>query len=51
MKIGAGLRLLIFTLLGSAVFAGDIFRVAIYNVENYLDQPTATRPHIKSAEA
>ena len=29
----------------------ETFRVATYNVENYLDQPTETRPHIKSAEA
>src|ERR1017187_9355164 len=27
------------------------FRVAAYNVENYLDQPTESRPHVKSAEA
>ena len=31
-------------------FAGT-FRVATYNVENYLDQPSASRPRIKSAEA
>ena len=31
--------------------AADTFRVATYNVENYLDQPTESRPHIKSAEA
>lgn len=30
--------------------AGTI-RIATYNVENYLDQPTASRPHPKSAEA
>jgi endonuclease/exonuclease/phosphatase family metal-dependent hydrolase len=29
----------------------DTFRVATYNVENYLDQPTETRPHVKSLEA
>ena len=29
----------------------ETFRVATYNVENYLDQPTESRPHIKSAEA
>ena len=29
----------------------DIFRVATYNVENYLDQPTESRPHVKSSEA
>jgi len=27
------------------------FRVVTYNVENYLDQPTESRPHPKSAEA
>ena len=31
--------------------AGEIFHVAAYNVENYLDQPTAQRAHIKSDEA
>ena len=29
----------------------ETFRVATYNVENYLDQPTESRPHIKSNEA
>src|SRR3954462_12109922 len=29
----------------------EIFRVAAYNVENYLDQPTETRRNPKSAEA
>ena len=29
----------------------EIFRVATYNVENYLDQPTESRPHVKSKEA
>lgn len=33
------------------VFGRDTFRVATYNVENYLDQPTASRPHPKSAAA
>jgi endonuclease/exonuclease/phosphatase family metal-dependent hydrolase len=27
------------------------FRVATYNIENYLDQPTASRPNVKSPEA
>ena len=31
-------------------FAGT-FRIATYNVENYLDQPTESRPRVKSAEA
>ena len=34
---------------GSAL--ADTFRVATYNVENYLDQPTESRPVPKSAEA
>ena len=29
----------------------ETFRVATYNVENYLDQPTESRPHIKSNES
>ena len=29
----------------------ETFRVATYNVENYLDQPTESRPHTKSPEA
>jgi endonuclease/exonuclease/phosphatase family metal-dependent hydrolase len=32
-------------------FAAETFRVATYNVENYLDQPTESRHHAKSAEA
>jgi len=32
-------------------FAAETFRVATYNVENYLDQPTETRHFVKSAEA
>ena len=38
-----------------AVFAvtatGATIRVATYNLETYLDQPTASRPQVKSAEA
>ena len=37
-------------LLRHSAFAGT-FRVATYNVETYLDQPTESRPHVKSAEA
>ncbi len=40
-----------FALCGSITFAAGTFRVATYNVENYLDQPTESRPHVKSAEA
>jgi endonuclease/exonuclease/phosphatase family metal-dependent hydrolase len=32
------------------LFAGDI-RVATYNLETYLDQPTVSRPRVKSPEA
>jgi len=32
-------------------FAAETFRVAEYNVENYLDQPTESRHFVKSAEA
>jgi endonuclease/exonuclease/phosphatase family metal-dependent hydrolase len=35
----------------SVASAADTFRVATYNVENYLDQPTESRPHVKSAVA
>ena len=35
----------------SVLLHGETIRVATYNVENYLDRPTETRPHPKSAEA
>src|SRR5262245_49136202 len=38
-------------LLLPAILRGETFRVASYNVENYLDHPTESRPHAKSAEA
>jgi len=38
-------------LLGSTPLHAGTFRVATYNVENYLDQPTGSRPQVKSAEA
>jgi endonuclease/exonuclease/phosphatase family metal-dependent hydrolase len=44
------LATLAFAFLCSTSFAAE-FRVATYNVENYLDQPTETRPHVKSPEA
>ncbi len=34
----------------SSSLAGTV-RIATYNVENYLDQPTESRPRVKSAEA
>jgi len=37
-------------LTGLSAAAGS-FRVATYNLENYLDQPTVSRPHVKLAEA
>ncbi len=46
------LKISLFLLLLIVVSArADTFRVATYNVENYLDQPTTTRPNIKSAAA
>ena len=44
------LGILVLALTGLNTFAGTV-RLATYNVENYLDAPTATRPHVKSAEA
>jgi endonuclease/exonuclease/phosphatase family metal-dependent hydrolase len=43
--------LLQFALFCSIAFGADTFRVATYNVENYLDQPTESRPQIKSDTA
>ena len=40
----------VFALFYSTSFAAE-FRVATYNVENYLDQPTESRHYVKSAEA
>jgi endonuclease/exonuclease/phosphatase family metal-dependent hydrolase len=42
---------LIFLLAGIGSLATETFRVATYNVENYLDQPTESRTHPKSAKA
>jgi endonuclease/exonuclease/phosphatase family metal-dependent hydrolase len=36
---------------GFPALGSDTFRVATYNVENYLDQPTESRPQAKSAAA
>jgi endonuclease/exonuclease/phosphatase family metal-dependent hydrolase len=49
-----GLRISVagaFVLIFSALLHAETFRVATYNVENYLDQPTESRPHPKSAAA
>jgi endonuclease/exonuclease/phosphatase family metal-dependent hydrolase len=51
MKLRCGFVLLIFALHCSIVFSAGTFRVATYNIENYLDQPTESRLHVKSAEA
>jgi endonuclease/exonuclease/phosphatase family metal-dependent hydrolase len=52
------LRLILRLLAATVIFAfffnslqAATFRVATYNVENYLDQPTESRPHVKSAGA
>src|SRR5271170_1573928 len=50
MKFHSRFALLFLALLCSSAFS-ETFSVATYNVENYLDQPTETRPHVKSAEA
>ena len=42
---------LTFALFCSVSFAAETFCVATYNVENYLDQPTESRRHVKSAGA
>jgi endonuclease/exonuclease/phosphatase family metal-dependent hydrolase len=39
---------LTFALFCSVSFAAETFRVATYNVENYLDQPTESRKFVKS---
>lgn len=44
------LAMLALTLAGLHSFAGT-FRIATYNIENYLDQPTASRSQIKTTEA
>ena len=43
----AGVAVLVY----STSFATETFSVATYNVENYLDQPTESRPRVKSAES
>jgi endonuclease/exonuclease/phosphatase family metal-dependent hydrolase len=45
------LALAILFLLAAIRLPAEVFRVATYNVENYLDVPTYTRPEIKSAAA
>jgi len=43
--------ILLFTLLCVQAFAAATFRVATYNLENYLDPPTESHHIVKSAEA
>jgi endonuclease/exonuclease/phosphatase family metal-dependent hydrolase len=43
-------QLLLAIWFADSAFAGT-FRVGTYNLENYLDRPTETRPHVKSPEA
>jgi endonuclease/exonuclease/phosphatase family metal-dependent hydrolase len=43
--------LLVLALFCTLASGADTFRVATYNVENYLDQPTESRPQPKSAAA
>jgi endonuclease/exonuclease/phosphatase family metal-dependent hydrolase len=45
------LAIFVLTLLCSNSNAVGLFRVATYNVENYLDQPTESHPYVKSKEA
>ena len=51
MKFQSHWIVLIAGLLCFNSFAAETFRVATYNVENYLDQPTESRHFVKSAEA
>ncbi|HTX21364.1 MAG TPA: endonuclease/exonuclease/phosphatase family protein [Candidatus Aquilonibacter sp.] len=50
MKFRIFAALAIFSAMGSSSFA-ETLRVATYNVENYLDQPTESRHFVKSAGA
>ncbi len=38
-------------MVGFVSSGAETFRVATYNVENYLDQPTESRPHVKAPAA
>jgi hypothetical protein len=51
MKFQSRFALLSVVLLCSISFAAETFRVATYNVESYLDQPTESRKSVKSDEA
>lgn len=51
MKLQSRIVILVYALHCSVLFADGSFRVATYNVENYLDQPTGSRHFVKSPEA
>lgn len=55
LKIIAMLKHILFSFVAAILFSftsfAAEFRVATYNVENYLDQPTESRHFVKSAEA
>jgi len=46
-----GCAVLLLALFGCVAARGETVRVATYNVENYLDQPTESRPRVKSDQA
>lgn len=50
-RLSSGLLALVLALLCQGICAAGTFRVATYNIENYLDQPTQSRHYAKSAEA
>jgi endonuclease/exonuclease/phosphatase family metal-dependent hydrolase len=45
------LWLVAFLLISLSASAAQTFTIATYNVDTYLDQPTQSRPHVKTAEA
>ncbi|HWY32546.1 MAG TPA: endonuclease/exonuclease/phosphatase family protein [Candidatus Acidoferrum sp.] len=47
----AKIFLCLLTLIWASTGPAQTFRVAAYNVETYLDQPTESRPYVKSAAA
>ncbi len=51
MKPQYCLIILVLTIYCATAFADESFRVATYNIENYLSQQTESRPHPKSVES